>query len=519
MALSWTKFRSQCKSRWSAWARSLYLQRGFWRAKYRQVKQCLRETRKELSELQSRQKQLEEQNAKWQERVRELEVLAVQPKPVTLPLGMVPPGHQYGLGLIVLCINLARVVGLRATSQVLHVLFEWLGAEVAIPTYQTIRLWMLRVGLDRMQNAEQVSGGAWLADHTNQIGKEKVLSILRVPENKFPSGKQPLRHQDVNALTVTPGESWKSEDVASVYREMAQCYGDPRCIVTDGAVELRKSVELVWKPEERPLIIRDPKHLLANALEKELSRDPHYQVFAKQLGGMRSALQQTELAHFIPTVFKPKARFMNLPPVLRWARTVLWHLDHPESKSRKGITERRFEEKLGWLRPFALNIQRWSVCQQVVSAALVFANKNGVFQGAADQCAELLAPLATEAMSQRLARTFVEYLRQIEPHLRPNERLPLSTEIQESSFALFKQLERQHSKSGFTGLVLAYPVLLSATTPTEVAAAFDRVKVADVNQWIKTNLGQTVTAKRQLVYREARETNTPKSATDVAIAT
>ena len=33
----------------------------------------------------------------------------------------------------------------------------------------------------------------------------------------------------------------------------------------------------------------------------------------------------------------------------------------------------------------------------------------------------------------------------------------MSTEILESSFALYKQLEKQHSKSGFTGLLLAYP--------------------------------------------------------------
>ena len=52
------------------------------------------------------------------------------------------------------------------------------------------------------------------------------------------------------------------------------------------------------------MVIRDAKHLLANKFENLLSRDPHYQAFAKQLGGMRSALQQTELVHFIPRTFK-----------------------------------------------------------------------------------------------------------------------------------------------------------------------------------------------------------------------
>ena len=155
---------------------------------------------------------------------------------------------------------------------------------------------------------------------------------------------------------------------------------------------------------------------------------------------------------------------------------------------------------------------------EFVSTALTFINENGIFHGVAEQCEQLLAPLEPDSMSQRLADTIIEYLRQIEPQLRPNERLPMSTEILESSFALYKQLEKQHSKSGFTGLILTFPTLLRKTTPEEVAAAFRRVKVADVRQWTKTHLINTVTAKRQRVYREARN-KTPDSATHVSMAT
>ena len=55
-------------------------------------------------------------------------------------------------------------------------------------------------------------------------------------------------------------------------------------------------------------------------------------------------------------------------------------------------------------------------------------------------------------LSHRLIAIVVEFLREYEEQLRPHERLPMSTEILESSFSLYKQLEKQHSKSGFTGL-------------------------------------------------------------------
>ncbi len=251
-------------------------------------------------------------------------------------------------------------------------------------------------------------------------------------------------------------------------------------------------------------MIRDPKHFLANQFERLLKQDADYEAFVKQIGGMRCALQQTELAHFLPPGFKMKARFMNLAPTLNWASAILWHLNHPESRSREGIKECRMTEKLGWLRDFAPCIQSWQECQEVIATALTFINQRGIFRGAAKQFHALGAPLVHHSLSRQLFQTTIAFLRKHERKLRPNECLPMSTEILESSFALYKQLEKQHSKSGFTGLLLAYPTLLRPTTPEEVTASLKRIKTVDVNQWIATYLPNTVASKRQLMFREAK---------------
>ena len=130
--------------------------------------------------LEADRERLEQENRELGERVAELEDRLAQPQPVTLPFGEIPPGQQFGAGMIALCVNLARQIRLRPTVRVLHIIFRWLGVQERIPTYQTIRGWMQRIGLDRMQNAKKITGGMWLADHTNQIGKEKVLTVLRV---------------------------------------------------------------------------------------------------------------------------------------------------------------------------------------------------------------------------------------------------------------------------------------------------------------------------------------------------
>lgn len=79
----------------------------------------------------------------------------------------------------------------------------------------------------------------------------------------------------------------------------------------------------------------------------------------------------------------------------------------------------------------------------------------------------------------------------------------MSTEILESSFAKYKQLEQQHSK-GFTGLLLTFPVLLRPTTAAEITARKQRVKVAEIQAWKQQHLPATLTSRRQLLYREAK---------------
>ena len=255
-------------------------------------------------------------------------------------------------------------------------------------------------------------------------------------------------------------------------------------------MELREPVESLGKQGNRPLVLRDPKHFLANKFEALLTRDPHYQAFVNQLAGTRSAVQQTELAHFVPPVFKVKARFMNLRPTLAWASAVLWHLDHPKSKSRQDISRSRMEEKLGWLRDFAPSIRQWQACQQVVSTALTLLNEQGIFRGAGPSVPKPRRPSRSASSQSTTGPNGSGVPAQTEQQLRLGEHLPVSTEILESSFALYKQLEKQHSKSGFTGLLLTYPILLRPTDAREVRVSFARIKVADVRNWIAAHLSQ-----------------------------
>jgi hypothetical protein len=463
-----------------------------------------------LANCTARCQELEEKNHDLLQRVSALEAELAEPQPFQLPLGVAPRGQHYGANIIALCVNLGRKLGIRPTVRALKVVFEWLRVEdVAIPSHETVRVWMQRVGLGRMCKAKNRDGGTWLVDHTNQIGKEKVLTILRV--RPWLRAGVALRHQDVEVLATVPGTEWKREDVAKVYEQIERRYGTPRCVATDGAVELREPAENLGKPGKRPLVFRDPKHFLANRLEALLRRDPHYEAFTQKIGRCRSAVQQTELARFVPPGFRTKARFMNLEPTIRWASAVLWHLNHPESSSCSAVSLDRMDEKLGWLRDFATRIQQWQTCLDVISMTLTFLNRQGIFPGVVRAYQEIITGLATCPASKQLTSDMKEVLRGYEKHLQPDERLRISTEVLESTFSYYKQLEQQHSKSGFTSLLLAFPTLLQETTQSEVTSIFANVKVSDVKAWTKEHLPDTLTAQRQRMFREAKPTTKQES--------
>ena len=108
--------------------------------------------------------------------------------------------------------------------------------------------------------------------------------------------------------------------------------------------------------------------------------------------------------------------------------------------------------------------------------------------------------------SRTVAERLLQFLRDHELKLTEDQRLPMSTEILESCFGLFKQLERQHSKGGFTSLLASFGTLLQPATPKSVRKAFHQVTVKQMRTWVSDNLGTTVPSKRQTAYAESKTT-------------
>lgn len=514
MAISWIEQAKEFKSRVNVVAGFLLRSRET-QARRAQEKSEQVEQLKRVVDQQER--LLEEQRQRQEEQAAEIARLKAENQrlrnqPPVLPDDPPLPYHEFGPKMIALCVNLAKRTGLRATADVLSIFFDWLGVSAKTPVWTTIRTWLLRLGVAAIERPiAPADDWIWMVDHSNQIGQEKVLSILGLRASQMPPPGETIKHRHVRVLTLQPGTSWKREDVAAVYEQLAQRCGAPAAILTDGASELRDSAEVLQKQGQETVVLGDFKHHAANVLKKVLESDLRFLHFDKQVGRTRSAVQQTELAPFTPPTPRPKARFMNLAPMLQWAAMVLWQLSHPDSVARQGVTAERMSEKLGWLAGFSEDIARWNACQAVVSASVAWISEHGVFRGATRQLRDHLRNLrgrdrpASQAAGRLITARLLRFVRRQELKLGRDQRFPLSTEILESSFGLFKQLERQHSKGGFTSLLAGYGCLLAPCTPDSVRRDFAAVSVKTMRAWTKDKLGATLTSKRQTAYQEYRQ--------------
>lgn len=501
---------SQYRSSWYETARSLLRSRNHQADRAQQQARRYRESKSRNEQLAKELRNAKEQQSMILQQLRQQqqENETLRKHPIRLPSDLPLPHHSYGPKMISLCLNLCKQIGFRRAETALKIVFEWLGIDAQIPSWDSMRLWSCRVGIAQLkQPVEAADDWIWMADHSNQIGTEKVLQILGIRASQLPPPGQTLRLQDLRVLAVVPGTSWKREDVRREYDKLATRIGPPRYLLTDGAVELRESADVLETQGHQLTVLRDMKHYAANVFEKLIGHSDRFSQYLSQLGRTRSAIQQTELSHFTPPPQKPKARFMNLGPTLRWGQMIAHHLSDCHSQSRQGIAASRMNDKLGWVRDYRADLAGWSRCQEVMQASLKFINQQGLYRGAAAHLKEILGGLASEhsppcELSTTMAAKLVAFVQESETALGDGERAWLSTENLESSFGLFKRLEGQHSKGGFTSLIAAMPMLLTDWTAERVRLSLPAVSVQQMKQWVHDELGTTLTAKRATAYQE-----------------
>src|ERR1022692_2939146 len=249
-----------------------------------------------------------------------------------LDLDEEPSGvHGYAVGVQCLFLRLVlEGVSLRCVPRVLAIVSAALGMSLPIPHWTTGRLWLLRLGHALLTMAlPKADDWAWLVDHTVQIGQEKCLVILGIRLRDLPEQGECLQHTDLHLVALVPRKSWTRQEVDEALEAASQRTGIPRVIVDDRGVDIAGGVSFFQKRHRKTVEINDAKHKAACLLKSRLEKNARWQELQQRIGQTRCAIQQTEMSFLVPPAPKPKARFMNLAPILQWTENVQVVLRQP----------------------------------------------------------------------------------------------------------------------------------------------------------------------------------------------
>jgi hypothetical protein len=407
--------------------------------------------------------------------------------------------HQFPLGVVLGSLALVLRMGtrLRRVPRVLGMTCSWSGLDVSVASFFTVRLWLLRLGLYQLSRPQtQADDWIWIVDHTMQMGHRKCFIVVGIRQSAWDAQDGCLSHEDVDLIDLRPVVESTGEVVYRQLEAATAKTGVPRAIVSDDGRDLHRGIALFRRAHPAVAWLYDIKHKTACLLKHALQRDASWQAFVDQINHFKRRVSLTALACLLPPSLRGKARYMSVDVLVGWAEKSLRVLDRPEVVADLGVATATVEEKLGWLRGFASQVEGWREMLTVIETTEHYVRHQGIHRQAGAELAAALPAPGTPAAC-RFRQVLLEFIQQEAAEAREGERLLGSSEVLESIIGKFKHLAGERGHHGLTGMVLSIGALVGRMPVATVQAALTEITNRDVWDWCALHLGPTLQGLRR----------------------
>ncbi len=459
---------------------------------------------------------------------------------------------------------LSAGLGSRGVPRVLNLLAPWLPVSLPAQTTVLNWVYRCGLAI-LQRPPERRTDWIFVADHTLGLGASKCLVILGLPAQRLlETGYSPDHHaMQVLAVAVTTHST--GEWVASVLGALAARTGRPVQIVADHGSDLHKGIGLFQQQQAPECVeTYDISHRIATLLKAELSPDARWQELLRHARTTRAAFQQTDLAFLLAPRQRTKARFMHVETHVAWAQNILIYHDrgdfsairrtcvlsvaawdhlcarlggarvhplraligsrYPDKAAlvealqaasdltptdlddafwdRADTGRARFLEGFAWVRAFREELRVYAQMTEQAKAIQTFLKTKGLQAGVVEPLRATLAPPAT--LTPRAAQFTTRVLAQVAAEaakIPPGETWLASSDIIESVFGKYKTFTARGPLKEIGRLVLAIPAFLTDLTAPVIREAMASVRTLDVEQWVKTHLGDSMLSKRRRAFR------------------
>jgi len=359
-----------------------------------------------------------------------------------------------------------------------------------------------------MRKKEKGDDWIWVIDHSIQMGQHKCLVILGIRQRDLPHNRA-LAYKDMEPIDVVPVRQSNGSIVHKQLEAATKKTGVPCCIVEDKGTDLKAGTDKFCLEHPEVRCIYDVRHKMAALLKRVLTKDIKWEEFTKLVKRSKQQVQQTALAGLMAPKQRTKARYMNTEHCLKWGKNIIQLLlESNETIQNKDLDPEKVREKFSWLFNFTDDLERWWQLLEIIKATEKFVTANG-FQNDIDQILlEELNELDNkgDVVVDKFKDDVMAYVKDENAKARPGERLLGSSVIIESIFGAQKNIENEQSRSGFTGLLLALPAMLSKTTVDIVHKAMESTPAKKISEWAKDNIGISVQASRKSAFDFLKET-------------
>lgn len=412
-----------------------------------------------------------------------------------------------------MCVFLSLVLSASASfqcaSQAFTVFSPYipLRGGVSAPSWVCGRLWLLRLGYYKLTRPKpRAPDWVWIVDHTVQIGPEKCLVIVGIRLSCLPPPCRSLGHADLEPIAVCPVTTSNGAIVCQQLEEATAQTGVPRQIVSDGGSDLQKGIRTFCQTHPDTIWTYDIKHTIALMFKHELEKDAAWQEFQAKAASTKQQVQQTSLAFLAPRNQRTKARYMNVPELIRWGRQLLdvvtqvapFARQNAEEAAQKG--RQHLLKKFGWIREFASQLQEWEEMVTLAEMTEQFVRTEGFHYGASRELAHRFGTRGQTPRPSRFRVSVLHVVAEESAKASPVERLVGSSEVLESLFGKLKHLEGEQAKSGITGLILSLPAMVAPTTEEVLYQAIETTSTQQVLNWCNEHIGRSLQVKRRSVF-------------------
>jgi hypothetical protein len=407
-----------------------------------------------------------------------------------------PRGGQYSCSLVSLFVDLflQTSASLRGAASAFAVFVRHFPVDLPVPSFSTIRAWVLRLGCYALvRPLPQDAPWLWIIDHTIQIGSQKLFLIVGCPLTDAPFGQRCLSLADLHLVALVPMEQSNQYLVDTELEKASQRTGAPRLIVSDQGPDLVKGIEHFQQRHANTAAVGDIAHHGANVLENRWEHDPRWQELLQQFAKTNQQVRQTADAFLMSPTLRNKSRFMNVGPLLRFARRMLSSLKREKANEKA-------QQRYGWLLEHEEDLARWQEQYDLVETTIKRVRLHGLNTGT-------LAELEKEwgAESERPGTKMVRghmkaYVSKNVRQAKEGETLAGSSEVLESAFGKLKTKAGASGKGELTGMAMSLGAILGKHDEQEVRQALDAVPQKKAEGMISRLFGPTLCWLRHQLF-------------------